>query len=381
MGNKTPAKVAFLASIYRHLEGFHMPYIKLLQDKGCQVHAFARPDQGKTGIAGAGVICHDTPFKRSPYHPENLKALAYLIKSFREEKFDLLHVHTPVAGILGRIAAKLTGGTQVIYTSHGFHFFQGAPIHYWLLYYPAERFLARYTDYLVTINQEDYHRALSFPVKKDVVYIKGGVGLQLDDFSNIDQKQARDKIKEQLGISGDPLLILCVAEINLNKNQMQLIKTMEKLAAQLQAVCCLLVGTGPEEAKLKDYVKSRSLAGIVYFLGYRQDIPELMAGVDVVVNLSRREGLPRVVIEAMAAGKPVVATGIRGNKDLVVNGQTGFLVPVDNIDATVEALLKLMTDASLRQQMGHSGRERAGSCDIKKTVLEMEKLYEQVIGN
>ena len=171
-----------------------------------------------------------------------------------------------------------------------------------------------------------------------------------------------------------------LGEINTNKT-MQLIKTMEKLAAQQQPVCCLLVGTGPEEAKLKDYVKSRSLMGIVHFLGYRQDIPGLMAGADVVVNLSRREGLPRVVIEAMAAGKPVVATGVRGNKDLVVDGQTGFVVPLDNIDATAEALLKLMADASLRQQMGHSGRERAGDCDINKTVLEMERLYEQVIGN
>lgn len=132
-------KIAFVATVYRHLEAFHLPFIDMLQQKGYEVHAYAFPDHGKQGVLRAKVICHDIPFQRSPFRKENIKAFKMLFYSFKNERFDMIHVHTPVVGILGRWVAKMAGVPCVMYTAHGFHFFSGAPILNWLLYYPAER--------------------------------------------------------------------------------------------------------------------------------------------------------------------------------------------------------------------------------------------------
>lgn len=155
-------KIAFVATVYRHLEAFHLPFMNLFLKKGCEVHAYASPDHGKNGVLKAGIICHDVSFQRTPFHINNVKALFKLYQSFKKEYFDIIHVHTPVAGILGRWAAKIVGIPCVMYTAHGFHFFSGAPILNWLLYYPAERWTAKWTDYLITINDEDYQRAKIF---------------------------------------------------------------------------------------------------------------------------------------------------------------------------------------------------------------------------
>ena len=165
----TISKVAYIATVYRHLEAFHLPFMKLLQNKGFVVHAYAAPDYSKEGVKKQGVICHDIPFQRSPFHPENVRAFKMLYNSFKNERFCFIHVHTPVASVLGRIAAKMAGVPCVMYTVHGFHFFSGAPIQNWLLFYPVERWMARWTDYLITINNEDYRRAKHFPVRKEIL--------------------------------------------------------------------------------------------------------------------------------------------------------------------------------------------------------------------
>src|SRR5690606_11678819 len=210
-------KVAFLAAVYRHLEAFHLPYIKLLQQKGCEVHAYAYPDQGKIEVQNKGVICHDIQFKRTPFHVNNMKALMMLFQSFKVEPFDLIHVHTPVASVLGRIAAKMSGNPFVIYTAHGFHFFTGAPILNWLLYYPVERLLSRWTDYLITINEEDYQRAKRFPVRREVLYVQG-VGIDINQFLLLNEMEIRKQKRKELGIRENDFVILSVAELNKNKN-------------------------------------------------------------------------------------------------------------------------------------------------------------------
>lgn len=365
-----------MASVYRHFELFHIPFLTGLQEQGYEVHVYASPDYARERLEARGLICHDVRFERSPFQPKNIKALRELVRSFREEQFELVHVHTPVASILGRIAARLTGVPSVLYTAHGFHFFQGAPTANWLLFAPVEWLMARQTNVLLTINREDYARAQTFPVRGDVLYVPG-VGLDTSQFQPDRETAAgiRSKLRAELGAAEDELLILCVAELNANKNQGQLFRAMQQLQQQGIAARCLLVGTGEAEEAYMQQVEAMGLGQAVTFLGYRLDIPDLMQAADAATLLSRREGLPRSVMEAMAAGLPIVATDVRGNRDLVHNGENGYLVAPDDAGATADAFSKLYRDPALRLAMGQRSRELAAQYDIAIIRSEMMRVY------
>jgi glycosyltransferase involved in cell wall biosynthesis len=379
-------KVAFIATVYRHLEAFHLPFINLLQQKGCEVHAYASPDHGKVRVQKNHVICHDVPFRRSPFHPENVKAFKMLHQSFKEERFDLIHVHTPIAGILGRWAAKMAGIPCVMYTVHGFHFFKGAPFLNWLLYYPVERWTARWTDYLITINDEDYQRAKRFPVRKEVLYVPG-VGVDTSWFQFSNEAEVRRQKRQELGIHERDFVILSVAELNENKNITQLIDAVNHMkksyGKELRtfSVKCLLAGDGDDREHLMKKAEELDLGRMMAFLGFRKDIPELMAASDVVALLSKREGLPKALLEALAAGKPIVTTDVRGNRDLVEDGVNGYVVKVGNVPKTAEAFMKMLKDENKRIQMGETNRKKAKKYDLTNILVQMEKIYDKALSD
>ncbi|MDD4753010.1 MAG: glycosyltransferase family 4 protein [Desulfitobacteriaceae bacterium] len=374
MNRESPKKVAFAATIYGHLAGFHLPFMKLFQKKGYEVHAFARPTPGKGELEKIGVICHDTPFQRNPLRMDNIRALFFLISNFKNEQFEIIHVHTPVAAILGRIAAKITHVPKVFYTAHGFHFFQGAPITHWLLYYPLERIMSRWTDCLITINYEDYQRAQKFTPREKICFVPG-VGLDTNQFFLADGKKVREKIRREFSLEENDFVILCVAELVPNKNHDQLINAVYDMVKDNKTVHCLIAGTGPTEYLLKKQIREKGLEPYFHFLGQRKDIPEIMAAADIVTLLSKREGLPRVVMEAMAAGKAVVGTDVRGIRDLIIPGRTGYLVPAADRKATAEAFSILLKNPNLRFKMGENSRKQATQYDLKRIMSIMENVY------
>jgi glycosyltransferase involved in cell wall biosynthesis len=378
MFDGVPPKVALVASIYGHLTGFHLPYIQLLQKHGCEVHAYAMFGTEKTKLAEWGVVCHDIPFCRSPLKWGNGKALLQLIKSFRIEKFQMVHVHTPVAALLGRIAARLTRVPFTLYTAHGLHFYKGAPLANWIIYYPVEWFMSRWTDILITINREDYERVRRFPVRMRSEYVRG-VGLDTQIYKGLldSPKELRESKRRELGIASDAFILLCIAELNQNKNQKQLLEAVQILVQRGRLVHCLLAGTGEMEVKLREYAHESGVEDHIHFLGYRKDIPELLTVCDAVCLASRREGLPRAVMEAMAAGKPVVGTRIRGIRDLVVDGETGFLVPFADAGLTADALMQLVDYPDLAVRMGLAGQRAVEQFAITAIVDEMETIYLQ----
>lgn len=371
-------KISFVATVYRHLEAFHLPFMKLLQEKGYEIHAFARPDNGKKGVEEQGIVCHDIPFQRSPFHFDNIKALRVLVKRFKEEKFSMVHVHTPVASILGRIAARITDVPTVIYTAHGFHFFKGAPWLYWILYYPVERLMAHWTDFLITINEEDYQRAKNFKVKRKVLYVPG-VGVDTSFFAVDSHEITRKKIREGLNLSGEDFVILYIAELNHNKNQLQIIETIHSLGEKGRGIKVFFAGDGDYRQQLEVRAKKFGLENVIYFLGYRKDIRELLIASDCVALLSKREGLPKALLEALAAGKPILATNVRGNRDLVVQNENGYLVPVGDIKATTDALIRLKEDPKRRKYMSMMSLKLAKKYDMQIILRKMEEIYDQVL--
>lgn len=366
-------KIAFIATVYRHLEAFHLPFINLFQNKGYEVHAYAAFDFGKSKLEKNGVICHDVCFSRNPFSPRNSTALYKLYSSLKKEQYLLIHVHTPVASVIGRIAAKLAGIKHVIYTAHGFHFYSGAPLINWAIYYPIERFLAKWTDYLITINQEDYDRAKRFKVREKVLLVPG-VGVNTDEFASFNNLQLSET-RKNLNLTEKDFVILYVAELVPNKNHKQIIDAIEILSSQLPTLKVLIAGSGILENDLKEMVKKKGLERFFIFLGFRRDIPQLMNICDLVVLLSKREGLPKCLMEALAAGKPILATDIRGNRDLVKHEYNGFLVPLGDYKTTANYILKLLNNSELGRTMGKRGKELSKKYQIESVSKYMEQVY------
>lgn len=205
------------------------------------------------------AVCHNIDFSRSPYSLSNIRALSQLIRVIRENEFSLIHVHTPVGAFLGRLAAKIMNTKPVLYTAHGFHFYKGAPLKNWLIYYPRERIAAHWTDGLITMNEEEFKIAKKFKLRrKDAVFYVHGVGLDIERYS-INDNEKRKKLREELGFLENDILILTVAELIQRKNYFQMIDAIKNLRNNDMNLYYLIVGTGELENKLKDYVYRNSL--------------------------------------------------------------------------------------------------------------------------
>jgi glycosyltransferase involved in cell wall biosynthesis len=234
--------------------------------------------------------------------------------------------------------------------------------------------MSYWTDYLITINYEDYQRAQKFSPRKKIFFVPG-VGLDTNHFFLAEEKKVRERIRRELSLEESDLVILCVAELVPNKNHNQLINAVLDMTKENRNVHCLIAGTGPNDIPLKKQVGEKGLSSHFHFLGQRKDIPEVMATADIVTLLSKREGLPRVVMEAMAAGKAVVGTDVRGIRDLIIPGQTGYLVPVADRKATAEAFCILIKNPNLRLKIGENSRKQVAQYDLKRIISIMENVY------
>lgn len=370
------SQVLFLATIYGHLHQFHIPFMNSLQSKGFVVHAGASVDDRASleKLERAGVVCWDIPFARSPYDPKNVKAFLRLRQLLSNEHFDLVHVHTPVASFLGRLLSKATHQGPVLYTAHGFHFYKGAPLKNWLVYYTAERVAARWTDALIVMNSEDYELAQRLGYRPgESLFRVHGVGVDLNVYS---QPVASESIRHELGIGRDQPVVTCVAEFTDNKNQAFLLDAWAMLARRLGDGHLLFVGSGKNFDLLRNRADTEGIPR-VHFLGYRTDVPQILLDSDIAVLVSKREGLPRSLMEAMASGKPVVATNVRGNRDLVEDGQTGLLIEPGDTASLASALERLLVDADLRKEMGSAGKARVQSFSLERVMEEMQSVYER----
>lgn len=329
-------RVLFVATVVKtHIMEFHIPYLQMFQEAGWETAVAARNDYEDPADCVIPYCdrYYDIPFARNPLHPSNGKAYRQLKEVMDEGQYDIIHCHTPVGGMLGRFAARHTRrrGTRIIYTAHGFHFYQGAPLLNWLVYYPAERWMAHYTDVLITINQEDYRRAQRFHAG-EVRYVPG-VGIDLTRFApppdeDVWRQESMDKRRE-LGLQSDDYVILSVGELIKRKNHEVVIRAMAQLKTQSEEefhhLHYIICGRGAMEQELKQLVQTLDVEEHVHFLGYRSDICQICYASDLFVFMSLQEGLPVALMEAMACGLPVVCSAIRGNQDLVADGENGIL--------------------------------------------------------
>lgn len=316
-----------------------------------------------------GIYHHHIDINRSPAAVRDnrlaKKQISELIEKYR---FDAIHCNTPMGGVLGRLCGKKYGIKTVIYQAHGFHFWTGAPKKNWLIYYPVEKYLARYTDILITINKEDYKRAENFHLKKGgkIYYVHGvGVDTHVSDHLTVDIAAKR----RELGIDPDKKVFITVGELIPRKNHLTAIDAFIK--ADIDNAILMICGRGELENAMREHITSLNAQEKVIMLGFRSDVSELLAASNYFVFPSLQEGLPLALMEAMSAGLPCIAANIRGNTDLLGDDYRYLFAPHD-VDKLAEMFRSIVNEPS---SLGKYCKKCVEPFDFEPVVQEFKSVY------
>ncbi|MCU9816207.1 glycosyltransferase family 4 protein [Paraclostridium sp. AKS73] len=374
------AKVLVTAHLGRHFRIFGQSDYKVLLNMGHEVHIAANFNEEIDKFDNPNVIKHQIDFDRNPFSIQNLRALKQLKKLFRKEDFELIHCQSPSGGAITRLASKETRkrGTKVLYTAHGLHFFEGAPKKNWIMYYNFEKFFGKYTDCIITINNEDFYLAKNRLKIKDVQHIHG-VGIDLNKFKP-QIKKNKLELRSKYGYKNSDFILIYVGELSYRKNQDTAIKIIKKLKDRIPNIKLLLVGTGELEKQYKETVIKLNIKNNIEFLGYRNDITNLMSLSDVCISTSRQEGLPVNIMEAMATGLPLVVSNCRGNRDLVINNENGYVLPLDNIIEFEKSIEKIYREDDLKLKFSEQSLKNIKSYDMeiyKRNGTNLFKVYKR----
>lgn len=366
-------KILYITTVSRTINAFLVPHIQMLRKEGNIVDCACSIDKPvEEELIKDGVKIYEVPFTRNPLHLKNYKAYKELVKIQKDNNYDTIHVHTPVASVYGRLLKLKFPKLKTIYTVHGFHFHKGAPFLNWMIYYPIERIMAKLTDIMITINREDYERASSFGVKE--VYKFNGVGVDMSQY-DIDSFD-RDMVRQSLGLKKDDFVVLMIAEVNKNKNHKQMIEAVKILKSRgVSNIKVICAGDGVIFEEVKKEVEESKLQDNIKMLGFRNDIKELIATCDVGLLMSYREGLPRNIMELMAAKKAVIGTNIRGIRDLVIDGYNGFLVEVEDYENTANSIEYISENRNVLDELSKNSYLSIQDYSMDKVTKELQYVY------
>lgn len=365
-------KVLFTATVDSHILQFHLPFLKKFKENGYEVHVATN---GNEEIPYCDVK-HFIPFERNPLKINNIKAIFKLKKICDFEKFDIIHTHTPMGSVVTRLAANKSrkkNHTRVLYTAHGFHFFKGAPIKNWILFYPIEKFLSRFTDTLILINEEDFLIAKrKFKRCNDIKYVPG-VGIDENKFDFILSGSEINNLRNTLGITPKDFIMIYPAELSERKRQIWLINTLQEFISNHKDVHLLLPGKDSLNGKCQKLVKDLGLETQIHFLGYRKDIPSLLKISNLALSAANQEGLPVNIMEAMYVGLPIVASNCRGNRDLVADDKNGYLVELKDFKRYSECVEKIYKEN--KKEFIIESKNIIKEYLLDRIMLSMDKIY------
>lgn len=368
-------KILYVTTISNTVNHFLIPHIQFLIEQGNEVGLAFNVDVISEEIKHLGCKIHEVDFQRDPLKKENYRSIKKVKTIILNEGYELIHVHTPVAAFITRLACRKIKSVKVLYTAHGFHFFKGAPARNWLIYYPLEKIAAKWTDGVITINEEDYQFAKKFKLKSsNTVYKVNGVGIDLEKFIPKSIVEI-PKLRSEYQFHMKDFILITVGELNAGKHQDLLINAVALLTKEIPYIRLLIVGDGILKEKLMKQTRDLGIEKHIHFLGYRTDIPNLMAISDIAVSTSKREGLPVNVMEAMAIGLPLIVTNIRGNRDLVADGINGLVVEKDDIKGCADAIRKLYESEGLRRTFSRENRQRIIRYSREHVIEELDDIY------
>lgn len=361
-------KLLFVSNISNNVGSFVVASIAAAKKCGFEFYYAANWDGAtKEQIAEDekkyGIKIVHIDLDRSPYSTKNIKAYKQLVDLINKEKIDYIHCNTPVGGVLGRLAGEKCKVKKIVYEAHGFHFYEGAPKKNWMIYYPVEKWLAKKTDAIITINNEDFERAKTFKLKNNgQVYYVPGVGMDLSQYNIPDT--VREIKRNELNLKDTDFALISMGDLIDRKNYKIAIEVVAKL--NNPHVHYFICGKGPEEVNLKKLAENLGVDKQVHFLGFRNDIKELLKASDTFLFTSKQEGLARSLMEAMASKIPCVVSKIRGNTELIVNNENGFLC--SGLDDYVNAIIKIMQSPDLAYKFKEKSSKHLNNFSIEKVI-------------
>lgn len=374
-----PLKILQLCAVGFTVKNFLRPLIDFLGAKGCDVTVCCAPDEYGDELRAAPFGYFPLKIERSMNALAHLRAANELTQFLRRERFDVVHVHTPVASLIGRFAARRARVPLVFYTAHGFYFHDAMPPLKRSFHIALERWGGRRTDFLFTQSDEDRQTAIRtgiMPADR-IKTIGNGVDMTRFDPARIPPGELAAR-RAEFGIPDGAPVIGIIGRLVREKGYVEFFQAARLVAAKHPNAHFLIIGSALQsdhdgaKGEIEAALEAAGVRARTNFAGLRTDIPELLSLCSVYTLPSWREGMPRSIIEAMAMARPVVATNIRGCREEVVEGETGHLIPVKNAPALAAALLRILDDPPRAQAMGQAGRKRALELFDEKVVLERQ---------
>jgi glycosyltransferase involved in cell wall biosynthesis len=335
------------------LRHFLLPLMRALRAEGHDVIGVCADGDLLAEVRAEGFRVETPRLARSLSPIAQARAAIDLYRLFRAEKPDLVHAHMPISGFLARLAARAAGVPRIAYTCHGFLFNQPGPWWRRTASLLMEAVAGRVTDVFLTVSSEEAADARRRHIHPSPVAI--GNGREPESFHPDPARRAA--MRAAFGVPENRVVIIAVSRLVRHKGYPELLQAMRDVDGELWVVGERLASDHGED--MEPYFAAAALGPRLRRLGYRRDVADLLAAADIFVLPSHFEGLPMSIIEAMLTGLPVVSTNIRGPREQVVDGLTGFLVPPADAGALAHALQTLCSDASLRHTMGERGLERA----------------------
>lgn len=324
----------------------------------------------------SGCNVYDVEFNRQPLKSENFKAIKIIREIIKKGNYDIVHCHSGIQGVIGRIAAKKfkKNGLKIVYTPHGLNFNKGGSIYNWITYYPIERYFSRCTDLIVTMNKEEYSICKSF--KKPKTIFCHGVGIDLDRFENNQFRE--DILKDELGIKRGDIALFSIGELTARKNHIEVIEALKII--NNPNIKYYIAGKGILYDKLSNKIKEYNLENNVFLLGFRKDTQNLLKCMDVFVFPSLLEGLPVSVMEAMASGLPCIVSNISGNVDLIEDRLGGYVYKTKNVKSLVEKIkLFIENELYIRKSFSIYNKEKIKIYSDDNVYNEMLSAYKEIL--
>lgn len=376
-------KVCQLCAVDFTLNNFLLPLIDGMQARGWQVTAVCSDGPFVADLRDRGYRIETVPIARSMNPLHVLRSLSALRRLFRRERFDVLHAHTPVAALIGRVAARLAGIPLVIYTAHGFYFHDEMPSWKRSLFVALERFGGRFTDLLFSQSAEDAEDAVKEGILPAGRVMAIGNGVNADRFDPARVGNG-SMLRADLGIPEDAFVVGMIGRQVREKGVAEFLAAAERVLRLHPRTWFLLIGerlVSDHAAGVDtEYAAARAVLNEhLVAPGLRSDVPELLAAMDLFCLPSWREGMPRTIIEAMMMAKPVVATDIRGAREEVVPGKTGLLVPTRSPQPLADAIDRFIRDPDWGRRLGAAGRQRALLLYDERHVvfLQLDRIAEE----
>lgn len=377
-----PRSLLFVATVASTIGHFLVPIATHLRARGSRVEAAASGATTEPRLAGAFDAVHDLPISRSILDlPGLVRGVRAIARELDATRPDIVHVHTPIASFLTRYAIRrmpLERRPAIAYTAHGFHFFAGGRWPVNQVFLAAERIAGRWTDRLVVINDEDEAAARKHRITPDRKLVRmPGIGLDTDLYSQAAiAAGAADEARRRLGIPAGVPLFVIVGEFSVNKRQADGIAAFARIRHPDARL--VLLGEGPQRPELERLARELRVDDRVLLPGTVEDVRPLVASAVAFMLNSRREGLARSVMEALALETPVIASTARGDRELV--GDDGFIVEIGDVDGFAAAMDWLIEHPEERTEMGRRGRRRmVEGYDVRLVIRLHDELYAAMI--